>query len=64
MYGGRTRWLLDSYGFAPKTLAPQDVAKGPLSFDAIILPDIPKEVIAAGRPKRTDGAMKFEFQAG
>ena len=57
---GWTRWLLDTYGFAPKTLSPQEVAKGALGFDAIILPDIPKDVIATGRRKPSDGAMKYE----
>ncbi|HUP49332.1 MAG TPA: M14 metallopeptidase family protein [Thermoanaerobaculia bacterium] len=48
---GWTRWLLDTYGFAPKTLAPQQV-RGALPFDAIILPDVHKDVIATGRRRR------------
>jgi hypothetical protein len=57
---GWTRWVLDTYGFAPKTLSPQEVAAGTLAFDAVILPDIPKDVIATGRRKPSDGAMKYE----
>lgn len=57
---GWTRWVLDTYGFAPKTLSPQEVAKGALAFDAVILPDIPKDIIATGRRKPSDGAMKYE----
>jgi len=57
---GWTRWLLDTYGFAPKMLSPQEVAKGSLAFDAVILPDIPKDIIATGRRKPSDGAMKYE----
>jgi hypothetical protein len=56
---GWTRWLLDTYGFAPKTLSPQQV-RLPLAFDAIILPDISKEVIATGRPRVEEGAMRYE----
>jgi hypothetical protein len=56
---GWTRWLLDTYGFAPKTLSPQQV-RMPLAFDAIILPDISKEVIAAGRGRAEEGAMRYE----
>jgi hypothetical protein len=56
---GWTRWLLDTYGFAPKTLSPQQV-RLPLPFDAIILPDVSKEVIATGRPRAEEGAMRYE----
>ena len=49
---GWTRWLLDTYGFAPKSLTPPEV-KGQLPFDAIILPDVPKNTIATG--KRSSG---------
>ncbi len=45
---GWTRWLLDTYGFAPKPLTPPQV-RGQLPFDAIILPDIPKETLATGK---------------
>jgi hypothetical protein len=56
---GWTRWVLDTYGFAPKTLSPQQVTKGPLAFDAIILADVAKEIIATGKPKR-ENAIKYE----
>jgi len=58
---GWTRFLLEQYGFAPKTLDNATVQKGGLRarFDAIILPDIPKEIIATGRPKRDDGPSAY-----
>jgi hypothetical protein len=55
---GWTRWVLDQYGFAPKTLSPQQV-KAALPFDAIILPDISKDVIAKGKRSAEEG-MRYE----
>ena len=55
---GWTRWLLDTYGVPAKGLSPQDVQKGLSGFDAFILPDIPKDVIATG--KRREPAMRYE----
>jgi hypothetical protein len=55
---GWTRWLLDTYGFAPKTLSPQQV-RVPLNFDAIILPDMSKDVLESGR-RRSDDAIPYE----
>ena len=45
---GWTRWVLDTHGFEPKTLTPPQV-RGALPFDAIILPDITKDILTAGR---------------
>ncbi|HET7435911.1 MAG TPA: M14 metallopeptidase family protein [Thermoanaerobaculia bacterium] len=56
---GWTRWVLDTYGVNVKGISPQEIQKGPLPFDAIILPDVRKEVIATGRPKLSDNAMKY-----
>ncbi|MFN8589417.1 MAG: M14 metallopeptidase family protein [Candidatus Eisenbacteria bacterium] len=58
---GWTRFLLERYGFAPRTLDNATIQKGNLraSFDAIVLPDVPKEVIATGKPKREDGGAYF-----
>jgi len=56
---GWTRWLLDTYGFAPKSLTPPEV-KGLLPFDAIILPDVPKETLATGRRRAEESAMAYE----
>ncbi|MBK5260760.1 MAG: hypothetical protein JJE51_14315 [Thermoanaerobaculia bacterium] len=56
---GWTRWLLDTYGFAPKTLSPQEV-RGVLPFDAIILPDVTKDVLATGKRKPSNGAMRYD----
>ncbi|MEO8035975.1 MAG: hypothetical protein ABI837_16170, partial [Acidobacteriota bacterium] len=47
---GWTRWVLDQYGFAPKSLSPQEVAKNGLqNLDAFILTDEDKDVITTGR---------------
>jgi hypothetical protein len=47
---GWTRWLLDQYDFAPKSLSPQEIGKNGLQgFDALILPDEDKELIEKGR---------------
>jgi hypothetical protein len=55
---GWTRWVLDTYGFAPKTLSPQQV-RGTLPFDAIILPDMHKDILEKGR--RTTGTdIRYE----
>jgi hypothetical protein len=55
---GWTRWLLDTYGIGAKGLSPQEVQKGISGFDAIILPDMPKDVLAGGR--RADASMRYE----
>jgi Zinc carboxypeptidase len=55
---GWTRWVLDTYGFAPKSLTPPEM-KGQLPFDAIILPDVPKNAIATG--KREDAGYEAEM---
>lgn len=57
---GWTRWLLDEYGFANKSLHAQDVKAGLASYDVLILPDIDKETIATGRQRRGDDAMRYE----
>ena len=55
---GWTRWVLETYGFDPKTLSPQQV-RGELPFDAIILPDIHKEIIATGR-RTSPAQIRYE----
>jgi hypothetical protein len=57
---GWTRWLLDEYGFANKSVHPQDVKAGLTNYDVLILPDIDKETIATGRQRRGEDAMKYE----
>jgi len=58
---GWTRFVLEQYGFEPKTLENKAVRAGNLNadFDAIVLPDVTKEVIATGKPKRDEGAMRY-----
>jgi hypothetical protein len=58
---GWTRFVLEQYGFEPKTLDNKAVRAGALNaaFDVIVLPDLPKEVIATGKPKRDEGAIKY-----
>src|SRR5258706_10536409 len=58
---GWTRWLLDQYGFAPKSLHPQEVKAGLKDFDALILPDISPEVIATGRGGREEGGVAMRY---
>ena len=57
---GWTRWLLDQYGFAPKSLHPQEVKAGLSNFDVFILPDIDKDEIASGRRRGEEGAMRYQ----
>jgi hypothetical protein len=58
---GWTRFVLEQYGFEPKTLDNKTVRAGALaaSFDVIVLPDVPKEIMASGRPRREDGDMRY-----
>jgi hypothetical protein len=58
---GWTRFVLEQYGFEPKTLDNKTVRAGGLAaaYDAVVLPDLTKEVIATGRPKRDEGSMRY-----
>ena len=58
---GWTRWVLEQYGFEPKSVDNKMIRAGRLSdkFDAIVLPDVAKEVIATGRPKVEEGEMRY-----
>src|SRR5437763_8532037 len=57
---GWTRWLLDQYGFAPKSLHPPDVKTGLANADVFILPDVDKETIASGRRRVEEGGMRYD----
>ncbi|HEV7922525.1 MAG TPA: M14 metallopeptidase family protein [Thermoanaerobaculia bacterium] len=57
---GWTRWLLDTYGFTPKSVSPQEVKAALASTDAFIFPDVDKDTIAAGRRRAEDGAMRYD----
>lgn len=69
---GWTRWILEQYGFAPKSLDPKAVRAGRLreSLDVIVLPDTGTETILTGKPKRDEGEMRYsvdlppEYQEG
>ncbi len=69
---GWTRWILEQYGFAPKSLDPKAVRAGRLreSLDVIVLPDTGTETILTGKPKRDEGEMRYsvdlppEYQGG
>jgi hypothetical protein len=58
---GWTRFVLEQHGFEPKSLDNKTVRAGALedAFDVIVLPDVTKEVIATGKPKREEGAMRY-----
>jgi hypothetical protein len=56
---GWTRWLLETYGVSVTGLSPQEVQKGLTGYDALILPDVHKEVIATGR-RTSDGGMRYD----
>jgi hypothetical protein len=58
---GWTRFVLEQYGFEPKTLDNKAIRAGALAaaFDVIVLPDVAKEVIASGKPRREDGDMRY-----
>lgn len=58
---GWTRFLLERYGFAPATLDNAAIRAGKLAakLDVIVLPDVAKEVLATGKPKREEGEMKY-----
>lgn len=57
---GWTRWLLDTWRVPVKGLSPQEVQKGLGGYDAVILADIHKDVIATGRRRPTETSMRYE----
>ncbi len=57
---GWTRWLLESNGIAVKGLTPQDVQKGIVGYDAMILADIGKDILSTGRRRVTETSMRYE----
>ena len=58
---GWTRFVLEQYGFEPRSLDNKAIRAGNLgaAFDVIVLPDLGKEVIATGKPRREEGAMRY-----
>jgi hypothetical protein len=58
---GWTRFVLEQYGFEPRSVDNKTVRAGGLGavFDAIVLPDVTKEVMTTGRPKRDEGAIRY-----
>ena len=69
---GWTRFVLEEYGFAPKSLDNKAIRAGKLgeSFDVVVLADMDREVIATGKPKREEGENRYfaelppEYQGG
>ncbi|MEO8054144.1 MAG: hypothetical protein ABI768_03260, partial [Acidobacteriota bacterium] len=69
---GWTRWILEQYGFAPRSLEPKAVRAGKLggSFDVIVLPSVSPDALLTGKPKRDEGEMRYsvdfppEYQGG
>ena len=58
---GWTRFLLEQYGFEPRTLDNAAIRAGNLaaSFDAIVLPSESRDVITSGRARREDGDIRY-----
>ena len=58
---GWTRWVLEQYGFAPKGLDNKTVRAGKLTekFDAIVFPDVSREVMTSGKPRREETDMQY-----
>lgn len=58
---GWTRFVLEQYGFEPKSVDNKAIRSGGLgaAYDVLVLPDVTKEVIATGRPRREEGAMTY-----
>ena len=58
---GWTRWLLEQNGFNVRSLSNQTIRAGRLraGYDAIILPDITKDIILTGKPRRGEGQMQY-----
>ncbi|HEY3399056.1 MAG TPA: M14 family metallopeptidase [Geothrix sp.] len=69
---GWTRWILEQYGFAPRSLEPKAVQAGKLNeaFDVIVLPDVAKALLLEGRPRPEGDVRRFveevppEFSGG
>ena len=62
---GWTRFVLETYGFEPKSLDNAAIREGGLrsSLDVIVLPDVGKETIETGkRRSRQPGAMRYAPQ--
>jgi hypothetical protein len=58
---GWTRWILDQYHFTYKNLDNKTIKAGKLNaaYDVILIPDVEKEVIVEGKPKRESNEMKY-----
>ena len=58
---GWTRFLLERYGFTLVSLDNSAMRAGKLAskIDVLVLPDVEKEVLATGKPKREEGEMRY-----
>jgi hypothetical protein len=61
---GWTRWLLEQYDFNLKSLDNKTIAAGKLNdaFDAIIFPDMDKNMIIEGKPRTEPGGPARYFE--
>lgn len=56
---GWTRWLLETFGFEPKSIDNAAVQSGKLPFDAIILPSIEKAILETGKAEPDKEKMNY-----
>ncbi len=58
---GWTRWVLEQYAFDLKNFDNKAAKAGNLKndFDAILLPDVPRDVIVEGKYKREEGESRY-----
>ncbi|MFA6956424.1 MAG: M14 metallopeptidase family protein [Thermoanaerobaculia bacterium] len=56
---GWTRWLLETFGFEPKTIDNKSIQAGKLDYDVIIVPSIDKAIIETGKPKPDEEKINY-----
>jgi hypothetical protein len=56
---GWTRWLLETFGFEPKTVDNKAIQTGKLDYDVIVVPSIDKSIIETGKPKPDEEKINY-----